>query len=451
VSDELFFHIVYSCLVVILRSSLEVRALSKSISLKTLFVIVVAILYATYEFFLRTFLGSLAQQIIATWHLDVLQFSNLSTAYYLTYGIMQIPVGLIVGRYGVRLSLIFSSLLLVVSTLLFANNNYYSLALIARVLMAIASSFAFICLFVLVMNCFAKRHHGLTIGLSQFITTMGPLLAGGPLIVVIHHYHLAWQFAIDCVGLFGLVFFILAFFLFTDNDIVSRKKYSEKKDEFLSWRKQIGILFSNKQGLIIAVYSGLTYVPVVVLATFWGTRYLQTIGFSQSFSSSMISLVWFSMALACPIVGWLSDNLNRRKLFFVLCSVCGLLSSTALLFISIHSALWFIFLIFIGLGVAVSAQCLGYVAVVAVFKDEMRSAALGLNNTGVYVFNVLVPYVVSLCISKSVQMHGDILQRSDFYTGFSILPILYFVAFVVAFLFIRDKENVESSHLVSPL
>ena len=49
-----------------------------------------------YEFLLRTILGTFEHQIISDLDLSILTFSILSsTAYQLTYGIMQIPVGII--------------------------------------------------------------------------------------------------------------------------------------------------------------------------------------------------------------------------------------------------------------------------------------------------------------------------------------------------------------------
>jgi MFS family permease len=399
----------------------------------------VAILFAAYEFFLRTFLGSLAQQIMSSWHLTVLQFSDLNSAYYFAYGLMQLPVGLLVGRYGVKRSLMFAASLLVFSTLLFAHSDLYALALTARVLMGVGSSFAFICMFELIMKEFSDRYHGSAIGASQFITTLGPLLAGGPLVIFIHHFHLSWQVAIDYVGFFGLLFVLLSFCIASDN---RKNCHSLAVNSVgLSWWSQIRTLLTNRQGLCIAIYSGITYVSVVVLAAFWGTRYLQACGFTQEFSSSMISLVWLSMAIACPLVGWLSDHMQRKRLFFISCASVGLVATSSLLLIDSQSHMWCVMMVFIGLGIGVSAQSLGYVKIVAVFPRELSGAALGLNNVGIYVFNILVPFVVSLLIKHSHAQHGGLLKVTDFRVGFMVLPVLYVLALLLALWFMRDRDT----------
>lgn len=58
-----------------------------------------------YEFLLRTILGTFEHQIIADLDLSILTFSILSsTAYQLTYGVMQIPVGIITDKLGLKSS-----------------------------------------------------------------------------------------------------------------------------------------------------------------------------------------------------------------------------------------------------------------------------------------------------------------------------------------------------------
>ncbi len=58
-----------------------------------------------YEFLLRTILGTFEHQIISDLDLSILTFSILSsTAYQLTYGIMQIPVGIITDKLGLKKS-----------------------------------------------------------------------------------------------------------------------------------------------------------------------------------------------------------------------------------------------------------------------------------------------------------------------------------------------------------
>ena len=57
-----------------------------------------------YEFLLRTLIGTIATQLIADLSLTASQFALLGSAYYFAYGIMQVPVGKIADKLGVRVT-----------------------------------------------------------------------------------------------------------------------------------------------------------------------------------------------------------------------------------------------------------------------------------------------------------------------------------------------------------
>ena len=157
-----------------------------------------------YEFFLRTFVGSLAHQIIPSLHLSIEEFTLVSSAYYIAYAIMQIPVGILADKFGVKAIMVFAAVLCAVATYLFSVSTGFYTAVASRFLMGLGSSFAFICLLVIASNWFPKRFFGLFSGLSQFIGTMGPALAGGPLIAFLVSSHTGWRPTLHYVAYGGI-------------------------------------------------------------------------------------------------------------------------------------------------------------------------------------------------------------------------------------------------------
>ena len=116
-----------------------------------------AALFFLYEFFLRTFVGSLAPQIIPDLHLNAETFALLGSAYYIAYGAMQVPVGILADKFGVKKIMIFATLLCAVATYLFANSTSFGLAFITRMMMGLGSSFAFVCLLVILERYVSKK------------------------------------------------------------------------------------------------------------------------------------------------------------------------------------------------------------------------------------------------------------------------------------------------------
>ena len=96
----------------------------QKIRLIGLFIWVIAALFFLYEFFLRTFVGSIAEQLISSLKLNIDQFTILGSAYYLAYGIMQIPVGVLVDKFGVKKIMVFATLTCALATFLFAHYHH---------------------------------------------------------------------------------------------------------------------------------------------------------------------------------------------------------------------------------------------------------------------------------------------------------------------------------------
>ena len=106
----------------------------------------IAAFFFLYEFFLRTFVGSVAHQIIPQLHLTVEKFALIGSAYYIAYGVMQIPVGILVDKFGVKRVMLFATLMCVFATFLFSHATDFAFAFVSRFLMGFGSSFAFVCL-----------------------------------------------------------------------------------------------------------------------------------------------------------------------------------------------------------------------------------------------------------------------------------------------------------------
>ncbi|EET19040.1 major facilitator superfamily transport protein [Francisella tularensis subsp. tularensis MA00-2987] len=92
-------------------------------------------IFFMYEFLLRTILGTFEHQIIADLDLSILTFSILSsTAYQLTYGVMQIPVGIITDKLGLKKALTLAILVCALGVGLFGLCNSFAAALIYRIM-----------------------------------------------------------------------------------------------------------------------------------------------------------------------------------------------------------------------------------------------------------------------------------------------------------------------------
>ena len=179
---------------------------SDRISTKGLFIWGLCAVFFTYEFMLRTVLGTFEHPLLYDLNLSLVGFSILSsTAYQGVYGFMQIPVGVILDNFGLKKVLSAAIMLCALSVLFFSATHQFHSAFIFRLIMGLGSSFGFIGLLVVVYDWMPSNKTGLFIGLSQFIGTLGPMLAAGPLNAVAESGGLSWRLVFLGLGIFGII------------------------------------------------------------------------------------------------------------------------------------------------------------------------------------------------------------------------------------------------------
>ncbi len=413
------------------------QQLDQKIEAIGIFVWSIAAIFFLYEFFLRTFVGSIAHQLIHDLHLSIEQFTLIGSAYYLAYGLMQMPVGLLADKFGVKKIMIFATLTCALATFLFAHSHSFSEALLGRFLMGFGSSFAFVCLLVIVSNWFPKRFFGFFAGASQFIGTMGPVLAGGPLISWLIDSHTNWRFALSSIGAFGIVLALLTLFFVKDKPPGRQDTLLFlSKDE--STQTRLKRLFKTKQAWVVAVYSASTYVSIAVMAAVWGTDYLQAAGLSQKSAAYMLSIAWIAYAIGCPGFGFLSDLTRRRKPFLILCAVLGLASMSLILYGHFTSEAAYDVLFFM-LGLAATGQNIGFAAIVEHTTSDVKATALGLNNGLITLSGAVLPLAVGYIISlSSGSSNAENVPLHSFVVGLSLLPVVYLISLIVSVFFFKE-------------
>jgi MFS family permease len=401
----------------------------------------IAALFFLYEFFLRTFLGALAEQIIPDIHLTPSEFGLLASMFYIAYGIMQVPVGAITDKFGVKWSLISACLLCALAAFGFSQVSNFYLALVYRFLMGIGGGFAFISLLAVTLEWFPRKHLALFIGLGQFIGTMGALLAGGPLATLVVSHHVSWRIVFVGIALLGLIIMSTAFIFVkcrktNDNE---QKLVVLKPTELLT--SKIKQLVSSSQAWWIATYSAFVFLAIAMLGAAWGTIYLQSLGFSQQASATIISCGWLGFACGCPLLGFTSDIFKRRKPIMLLCALLGLMLSIVFVYFPLHNMLIYCVILFV-LGLTSSGQSIGFTIITEQVEPKARTIALGLNSAFITLLAAIIPYFVGLIIENiAPPVHsspGMHYQHSDFVIAFSVIPIAYIVATLVV-IFLIDE------------
>jgi len=407
------------------------------IRLVGVFIWAIAACFFLYEFFLRTVLASVQTPVMESLGLNAETFSILGSCYYLTYGLMQIPVGIIVDRIGVKLTMVFSTAICAGSALLFASADGFAVGLTARMLMGFGSSFAFITLLVIVREWFPRKYFGFFAGLSQFVGTLGPILAGGPLVDLLESANVTWRTVIAVSGFLGFSLTLLSLFF-----VRGRKPDNPDALRLLAPRiplkTQIISLLSNRQAWFVALYSALIYTAIATLGAMWGENVLKAKGLSERLAGDAASVLWIGYAVGCPAAGLISDLLKRRKAVIIGLAVLAFVATLSLQIFDSGGFLLF-GTIFFMIGFAGGAQNVGFAMIVEKVSDHLSATAMGLNNGLMLLFDTVNPIIFGFLVTITLKnKNATVFDSENFTYALTYIPILCLAALLVSIFCLKE-------------
>ena len=360
-----------------------------------------------YEFFLRTVIGTYQHPVMQDLDLTSFQFSLLST------------------------TLLIAASTCALASLGFAYAYSYPIAILFRLLMGFGASFGFICMLMSVYEWMPHRYSAIFIGISQFIGTMGPILAAGPLETIAESSNISWRSIFITLGIIGICLTSLIFF-FVDNNRDTRGAYTILyKPEKLS--SSLRRLFSRSQAWVIAVLTACLFVTIEYLSENEGRSFLGLRGFTSSEAGFMITLGWIGYGIGCPLMGILSDTLQRRKIVLSISAVLALVSIIMVLYATDKLGLHIGFLL---LGLSASGQVVGFAIMAEQFKKQFIAIGFGLNNAMLNTLSAVnAPVIGSILDMQQEQATPSL---NDYLMVFNILIAIAVLTVILSVFFIKE-------------
>lgn len=403
-----------------------------SLQLKGFLVWGVCAAFFLYEFFLRTVIGTYQHPLMQELELNFLQFSLLSsTVFILIYGVMQVPAGILLDHFGLKKSLLFACLVCAAASLGFAYSYSYPIAIAFRFLMGLGASFGFIGLLIAVNDWMPHRHLGAFIGLSQFIGTLGPMMAAGPLDSLANTHGVDWRFIFSVLAVIGLVLAVLVF-AFVENNTRKAGKYTVLRKPEPATRS-IRKLFSRSQPWVVAFSCACLYFTIEYLSENEGRIFLSFRGLDFNRASYAITVAWIGYAIACPLLGWISDRVERRKSLMIACALLGLLAIICILHGEAETVILASFFL---LGVSAAGQSIGFAMVPEHFKASFVAVGFGLTNGTITVISAVNAPAIGWLLDYL--RDGPEVTLANYLFVFNILVATAVLGIVLCVFFLRE-------------
>ena len=304
-----------------------------------------AVFYA-YEYFLRITPNVITYELMQSYHIDAAALGNLAGFYYYAYTPMQLPVGLMMDKFGPRRLLTLACLLCALGSYMFAGSTIIYVAAIGRFLVGFGSAFAFVGVLKLATIWLPPDRLALISGIATALGALGGIIGEVALEKLVND--VGWRSTVLISAWMGVFLAIILVSVIRD-----RRKDQIKAHVHINWHEVFhGLLriIKNKQIWLNGLIGCLMYLPISAFAELWGKPYLEVAhGFTSLQSAYAVSTLFSGFAVGGMVLGLISDSLKNRKKVMMAGALTALIAILLILSIlPLNATLLFILLFIFG-------------------------------------------------------------------------------------------------------
>ncbi len=408
---------------------------SKRSSLHASIVWGLAAFFYLYEIMLLVSPSVMLDDLTVAFKASAEQLGNLAAFYYYAYALMQIPVGLLVDRFGPRLLLALAALLCSVGCFIFGFAPTLLIAEMGRFVMGIGGSFAVVGCLKLASIWFPINRFAFLTGLMVAVGMMGGVFGQAPVAELVEIF--GWRKTLYLGGIAGGILSIIIWFVVKDTpwkkSETSIKHVTQKRN--LSVFSSLYAVMAIPQVWVASIYAGLMFVPTTGFGQLWGVPYfIERFSLPKDEAGYMVSMIFFGWAVGGPLYGWISDKIQRRKFPMGFAAITSLIVMLAIMYIDM-SPFHMKICVFL-LGAFSSGFVLAFSLVREINAPILTGTAIGFVNTINNASGALAQPVVGKLLDA--QWQGQILtDGSPIYTvamynnAFLFLPVCLLLSFIM--------------------
>jgi MFS family permease len=406
--------------------------------------LVVAVYYF-YQYALRSAPSVMMPQLGEAFGVSALGVASIVGMFYYGYSPFSLVAGSAIDRFGPRKVIPIGAALVGLGALLFGTGNVAA-ANVGRFLQGAGGVFALVGAVYIVTKNFPAAYVASLIGATQMFGMAGGSSGQffvGPMIKSGVSWSQFWIYA----GLLGLGISAGLLILLPKDEPPKTNQGGQSP-----WAALLGSLkrvFMNPQSILCGLISGLLFIPTTIFAMTWGVRFLQEArGREYDYAVSVAATVPLGWMIGCPLLGFISDRIGRRK---------PVILGGELLLLGVLA--WVLFgvpgffrgpVIGILAGVASGAAMLPYTVIKEVNPPELGGSATGVINFINFTFSALLGPAFGARLVRLAEGR-EALTLEHYQAGFQ--PMLYgILGALILTLFLKETgpaAKASSSHTAS--
>jgi MFS family permease len=221
--------------------------------------------------FLRSAVSVIAPNLVVELEISAAGLALLSSSFFLALAIAQIPIGMLIDRFGPRLTMLLSTAIAVAGCVVFAVGPDLNTLVLGRVLMALGCSSFYVAPLAIYARWFKPKYFSTVVGTQLGLSGLGLLAATAPLAYAAATIGWRSSFIIVAVlaGLSGLIVL-----WWVSDDPPGAKPHDHKKENFVeSLRGLLAVTRTPAFWPIFAMHLT-NYAVIITILGLWAGPYL---------------------------------------------------------------------------------------------------------------------------------------------------------------------------------
>ncbi|MBM3535361.1 MAG: MFS transporter [Alphaproteobacteria bacterium] len=392
-----------------------------------------AAVFFFYAFVLRVSPGVMVGELMAEFQVGGAIVGTLSSLYFFTYAPLQLPVGMLMDKYGPRLMISIAIGLAAIGSAIFAFAPTLEIAYFGRLLIGFGSGFSFVGGLTVSTQLFPPERFALMAGLVQGIGIIGGIAGQAPLGMTVEQ--MGWRGAMALLAVVGGGLAVIAWLTIRDRIGVAGTA---------SPMAGLRTVAANRETWWCAIFGLAKTAPMLTFGGLWAVPFVMTVyGVERTTAASLASLLFLGWGIGAPVNGWISDRLGLRRTPMLIASIVATLAMTIIVAVRDLSFATIGVLFFIN-GFTSCAMILAFALVREHNPPGTTGAAYGLVNTFVVgsgaIFQPLVGWLLDLGWDGTLAGGARVYAEEAYRAALWILPAVSALGIVSALLMTESKR-----------
>ena len=257
-----------------------------------------------YAWVLRVSPSVMVEELMRDFAVGAAVLGHLSAAYFYGYAGMQIPVGLLLDRFGPRRLLTLAALVCAGGCVLLATSSSLAVAGAGRFLIGASAAFSLVGSMAVAGQWFAPARFAILSGFAMAMGMVGGVFGQAPLRLAVEASD--WRTTTAVLAAGGVALAVAAWATVRD-----RWRGSGGVAQALSGLR---VVLADRQTWLVALAGLGTSAPLLAFASLWGVPFLEVAcQLPRAQAATLTSIIFVGWAVGAPVLGWLSDRIGRRE------------------------------------------------------------------------------------------------------------------------------------------